>query len=99
MIFKLAWGTGATGTPESSSLLGFGASEGFDPFLALTEPPPAPHGSPRYPGGQQHLEHDSDEEQPEFALSIRSDSKLIPSFIHKNSFKNKLIFPNWQTTK
>jgi len=67
-----AWGTGATGTPESSSLLGFGASEGFDPFLALTEPPPAPHGSPRYPGGQQHLEHDSDEEQPEFALSIKS---------------------------
>jgi len=65
-------GTGATGTPESSSLLKFGASEGFDPFLALTEPPPAPHGSPRYPGGQQHLEHDSDEEQPEFTLSIKS---------------------------
>lgn len=66
------WGT-ATGTPESSSLLGFGASEGFDPFLALTEPPPPPHGSPRFPPTSHHqLSHDSDEEQPEFALSIKS---------------------------
>lgn len=65
------WGT-ATGTPESSSLLGFGASEGFDPFLALTEPPPPPHGSPRFPPTtHRQLSHDSDEEQPEFALSIK----------------------------
>lgn len=66
----LVWGT-ATGTPESGSLLGFGASEGFDPFLALTEPPPAPHGSPRFPSSHRELSHDSDEEQPEFALSIK----------------------------
>nr|CAG4636767.1 EOG090X00TB [Ceriodaphnia reticulata] len=70
------WGT-ASGTPESSSLLGFGASEGFDPFLALTEPPPPPHGSPRFPPTSSHrqLSHDSDEEQPEFALSIKPRSE------------------------
>lgn len=67
------WGTG-NGTPESSSLGGFGASEGFDSFLALTEPPPAPHGTPRLPGGpgaHPPVAHDSDDEEKEFALSIK----------------------------
>ena len=69
---QTAWGT-ATGTPESGSMFGFGQSDGFDSFLAMTEPPPAPHGSPRIPSSMHpQLSHDSDEEEPEFALSIKS---------------------------
>ncbi len=74
---SLVWGTGDA-TPASlaggeASSFGAGGSssgfgtDGFDSFLALTEPPPPPHGSPRI----HQLPQDSDEEEPEFALSIK----------------------------
>jgi len=72
-----AWGT-ACGTPEMNSF-GFGAGGGFDSFLAMTAPPPVPHGSPRFPSHQ--VSHDSDDEEKEFSLSIkpRSESETAAS--------------------
>nr|CAG4642294.1 EOG090X00TB [Evadne anonyx] len=72
-----AWGT-ACGTPETNSF-GFGASDGFDSFLAMTAPPPVPHGSPRFPSHQ--VSHDSDDEEKEFSLSIkpRSEGEMAAS--------------------
>lgn len=67
MVWTIAWGT-ACGTPETNSF-GFGASDGFDSFLAMTAPPPVPHGSPRFPSHQ--VSHDSDDEEKEFSLSIK----------------------------
>nr|CAG4651580.1 EOG090X00TB [Triops cancriformis] len=62
------WGTGGSGTPGEFSS-GFGTSFGNDGFLTLTEPPPPPHGTPRI--RNQTFSQDSDDSQPEMAVSIK----------------------------